>query len=90
MLRVAGPAAVIAPANVIELIGPRLAAAATGCAGDADAGGAAAVVKMTGTDQAAPLTIRLRLKPLSFESIWSFKISDNCAPTVVSATACRW
>jgi len=50
--------------------------------GDAAAAGDATAVTMTGTDHATPLTTRRRLKPLSFDSISSFKISDNCAPTV--------
>jgi hypothetical protein len=54
--------------------------------GDADAGGAATVVKITGTDHATPAITLRRLKPFSSPLvIFSFKTSDKCAPGVVSA-----
>ncbi|WP_147294381.1 hypothetical protein [Arthrobacter sp. RT-1] len=49
--------------------------------GEAEAGGTATAVRITGTDQTAPATTLRRLKPLSALLVsFSFKSSDNCAP----------
>lgn len=66
--------------KIVTVVGP-----------DAEAAGAAIAAAITGTDQAAPLTILRRLRPPSSLLVTSaFRTSDNCAPTYFGRGQPSW